>query len=49
MGQHVFVRLRRKTTGELVQRAYTPVLKRDENGVVDLLVKWVISFQVSRL
>jgi nitrate reductase (NAD(P)H) len=27
VGQHVFVRLRRKTTGELVQRAYTPVSK----------------------
>lgn len=39
VGQHVFVRLRRKTTGELVQRAYTPVTKQDENGVVDLLVK----------
>lgn len=52
VGQHIFVRLRRKTTGELVQRAYTPVSKQDENGIVDLLVKWVTfppSFQVSRL
>jgi len=39
VGQHVFVRLRRKTTGEMVQRAYTPVSRQEERGSIDLLVK----------
>ncbi|KAF8309381.1 uncharacterized protein EI90DRAFT_3025210 [Cantharellus anzutake] len=39
VGQHVFVRLRRKTTGEVVQRAYTPVSQQDEHGHIDLLIK----------
>ncbi|CAE6358002.1 unnamed protein product [Rhizoctonia solani] len=39
VGQHVFVRLRRKDTGELVQRAYTPVSREREVGHIDLLVK----------
>ena len=47
VGQHVFVRLRRKTTtgqaegGELVQRAYTPVSPPNAKGHIDLLVKCV--------
>lgn len=39
VGQHVFVRLRRKDTGEIVQRAYTPVSREQEVGHIDLLVK----------
>ncbi|CEL51483.1 nitrate reductase NiaD [Rhizoctonia solani AG-1 IB] len=39
VGQHVFVRLRRKDTGEMVQRAYTPVSREQEVGHIDLLVK----------
>ncbi|KAF8327132.1 uncharacterized protein EI90DRAFT_3225200 [Cantharellus anzutake] len=39
VGQHVFVRLRRKATGEVVQRAYTPVSQQDEHGHIDLLIK----------
>ncbi|CAE7189663.1 unnamed protein product [Rhizoctonia solani] len=39
VGQHVFVRLRRKDSGELVQRAYTPVSRESEVGHIDLLVK----------
>lgn len=39
VGQHVFVRLRRKDTGELVQRAYTPVSMQDAVGVIDFLIK----------
>jgi nitrate reductase (NAD(P)H) len=38
-GQHAFVRLRRKDTGEIVQRAYTPVSAFDAIGHVELLVK----------
>jgi nitrate reductase (NAD(P)H) len=41
VGQHVFVRLHRKDTGTLVQRAYTPVSKSEEKGFVDFLVKCV--------
>jgi nitrate reductase (NAD(P)H) len=50
IGQHVYVRLRRKpgpqvqgdtTEGELVQRAYTPVSKQDHRGVIDFLIKCV--------
>jgi nitrate reductase (NAD(P)H) len=50
IGQHIYVRLRRKTgpkviddvgEGELVQRAYTPISKQDHRGFVDLLVKYV--------
>ncbi|CAE6498186.1 unnamed protein product [Rhizoctonia solani] len=39
VGQHVFVRLKRKDTGEMVQRAYTPVSREREVGHIDLLVK----------
>ncbi|KAG6843399.1 hypothetical protein H0H93_001151, partial [Arthromyces matolae] len=43
IGQHVYVRLRRKNggaaSGELVQRAYTPVSKRKDRGFIDMLVK----------
>ncbi|KAL4079389.1 hypothetical protein J3A83DRAFT_4409606 [Scleroderma citrinum] len=39
VGQHVFVRLRRKDTGELVQRAYTPVSQQGAIGFIELLVK----------
>ncbi|KXN90611.1 Nitrate reductase [NADPH], partial [Leucoagaricus sp. SymC.cos] len=38
-GQHVYVRLYRKVTGELVQRAYTPLSERSAKGFVDILVK----------
>jgi nitrate reductase (NAD(P)H) len=47
-GNHVYVRLRRKTTrkdgaddleGELVQRAYTPVSRQDDKGFIELLIK----------
>ena len=47
VGQHVFVRLRRKITtgqaegGELVQRAYSPVSPPNAKGHIDLLVKCV--------
>jgi len=48
IGQHVYVRLRRKVThkedaeivhGELVQRAYTPLSRPHDRGTVDLLIK----------
>jgi nitrate reductase (NAD(P)H) len=48
IGQHVYVRLRRKVKhqdvaeiveGELVQRAYTPLSRACDRGSVDLLVK----------
>ncbi|GJE85169.1 nitrate reductase [Phanerochaete sordida] len=39
VGQHVFVRLRRKDTGEMVQRAYTPVSMQDVKGSIDFLIK----------
>ncbi|PCH33007.1 nitrate reductase [Wolfiporia cocos MD-104 SS10] len=39
VGQHVFVRLRRKDTGDMVQRAYTPVSVQDAVGFVDFIVK----------
>lgn len=53
VGQHVFVRLRRKGAGvendgepgEMVQRAYTPVSKYDAHGHVDLLIKLVLPTQ----
>ncbi|KZT68489.1 hypothetical protein DAEQUDRAFT_766300 [Daedalea quercina L-15889] len=38
-GQHVFVRLKRKDTGETVQRAYTPVSGKDAKGFIDFLIK----------
>ncbi|KAF6764114.1 nitrate reductase [Ephemerocybe angulata] len=46
-GQHVYVRLRRKTEkggekvpeGELVQRAYTPLSRETDKGFIDMLVK----------
>jgi len=49
-GQHVYVRLRRKIAhqerseivqGEVVQRAYTPLSKRNAKGFIDLLIKCV--------
>ena len=49
-GQHVYVRLRRKVAhkerseivqGEVVQRAYTPLSKRNAKGFIDLLIKYV--------
>ncbi|KNZ80738.1 Nitrate reductase [NADPH] [Termitomyces sp. J132] len=44
IGQHVYVRLRRKINGkadvgELVQRAYTPISKKNDRGFIDMLVK----------
>ncbi|TFK51423.1 hypothetical protein OE88DRAFT_1545674 [Heliocybe sulcata] len=39
VGQHVFVRLRRKDTSELVQRAYTPVSWHGALGAVEFLIK----------
>ncbi|THH19026.1 hypothetical protein EUX98_g8852, partial [Antrodiella citrinella] len=39
VGQHVFVRLRRKDTGEMVQRAYTPVSKQNAAGGIEFLIK----------
>jgi len=39
VGQHVFVRLARKDTGEVVQRAYTPVSWQDVKGSIDFLIK----------
>ncbi|EEB90820.1 hypothetical protein MPER_10927, partial [Moniliophthora perniciosa FA553] len=38
-GQHVFIRLRSRKTGELVQRAYTPISSTDEKGKIDFLIK----------
>ncbi|KAG6881303.1 hypothetical protein C0993_002019, partial [Termitomyces sp. T159_Od127] len=43
IGQHVYVRLQRKVNGkadpaELVQRAYTPVSRKDDRGFIDMLV-----------
>jgi nitrate reductase (NAD(P)H) len=46
IGQHIYVRLRRKN-GEVVQRAYTPVSYRDERGVVSFLVKCDVSLYSS--
>lgn len=45
VGQHVYIRLRRKPKkgtseeGELVQRAYTPVSKQGDLGFIEMLVK----------
>ena len=41
VGQHVFVRLGRKTTGEMVQRVYPPIWRQEERGHIDLFIKWV--------
>ncbi|KAJ3562976.1 hypothetical protein NP233_g9237 [Leucocoprinus birnbaumii] len=47
-GQHVYIRLRRKVAGkdglqsaggELVQRAYTPLSRRNNKGFIDMLIK----------
>ena len=43
VGQHVFVRLKRKDTGELVQRAYTPVSRENARGSLEFLIKCVSS------
>lgn len=50
-GQHIYVRLRRKIAhqdnvagnvkGQLVQRAYTPLLERGAKGFIDMLIKYV--------
>lgn len=42
VGQHVFVRLKRKDTGEIVQRAYTPVSCENSRGSIDFLIKYVL-------
>ncbi|KAI6043890.1 hypothetical protein EDC04DRAFT_3056554 [Pisolithus marmoratus] len=39
VGQHVFVRLKRKDTGEVVQRAYTPVSREGAVGSIEFLIK----------
>ena len=39
VGQHVFVRLWKKTTGEMVQQAYMPISRQEEHGSIDLLIK----------
>jgi len=44
IGQHVYVRLKRKAgltsvEGEIVQRAYTPLSRQDDQGFIDMLVK----------
>jgi hypothetical protein len=44
VGQHVFVRLRQKGSGEWVQRAYTPVSLPGDSGQIDLLIKQVLSY-----
>jgi nitrate reductase (NAD(P)H) len=41
VGQHVFVRLKRKDTGEIVQHAYTPVSRENTKGYIDFLIKYV--------
>jgi nitrate reductase (NAD(P)H) len=43
VGQHVFVRLRRQDTGEMVQRAYTPVSQQGTVGFIDFLIKCIFS------
>ena len=43
VGQHVFVRLKRKDSGELVQRAYTPVSQQGAIGFIELLIKLIPS------
>ncbi|KZT38057.1 hypothetical protein SISSUDRAFT_1047659 [Sistotremastrum suecicum HHB10207 ss-3] len=43
VGQHVFVRLKRKDTGEIIQRAYTPVSQQNAVGFIDLLIKLYLS------
>jgi Flavodoxin reductases (ferredoxin-NADPH reductases) family 1 len=51
LGQHVYVRLRRKNVhkeeaevveGEVVQRAYTPLSGLADRGFIDILVKYVV-------
>ena len=40
VGQHVYVRLRRKGAEVVqVQRAYTPVSRQNDKGFIDLLIK----------
>ncbi|EIN13058.1 nitrate reductase [Punctularia strigosozonata HHB-11173 SS5] len=39
IGQHVFLRLKDRQTGETIQRAYTPVSKQTAKGSIELLVK----------
>lgn len=48
-GYHVYVRLKRKDTGVLVQRAYTPVSRHDAVGCIEFLVKFVRSFHTSKI
>jgi nitrate reductase (NAD(P)H) len=47
VGQHVFVRLRRKDTGEMVQRAYTPVSQQGAVGFIEFLIKCISSTSTS--
>ncbi|CAL1702986.1 unnamed protein product [Somion occarium] len=39
IGQHVFVRIKRKDTDEIVQRAYTPVSRPSDTGRIEFLIK----------
>jgi nitrate reductase (NAD(P)H) len=39
IGQHVFLRLKDPLTGEMIQRAYTPISKNTALGSIELLVK----------
>ncbi|THU96327.1 hypothetical protein K435DRAFT_858637 [Dendrothele bispora CBS 962.96] len=39
VGQHVFLRIKGKRTGEMVQRAYTPLPTFDEKGYLTFLIK----------
>ncbi|KAK7058499.1 hypothetical protein VNI00_002133 [Paramarasmius palmivorus] len=38
-GQHVFMRMKSRKMGSVVQRAYTPVSPFDEKGKIDFLIK----------
>ncbi|KAK7682149.1 hypothetical protein QCA50_014736 [Cerrena zonata] len=38
-GQHVFLRVKRRDTGEVVQRAYTPVSREVVRGRIEFLIK----------
>lgn len=39
VGQHLLIKLKDATTGEIITRPYTPISKGSNKGVVDLLVK----------
>ena len=38
-GQHVFLRVKRRDTGDFVQRAYTPVSREVVRGKIEFLIK----------